>query len=141
MKIIPRYLDGYFTPLALATLFLSNTRLEKRGVKLPETLILIEDLKYLSLLLKKEYNINTIIKDSSLNASKYSSVSLHIENSSVSTLSKIIKPHLLHSQYHLLNRPILNFTFPSSHGFHNYSYISKRGFSSNKDLSDINIYS
>lgn len=44
---------------------------------------------------------------------------------------------MLHSQYHLLNRPILNLTFPGSHGIHNYSYISKRGFSSNKDLSDI----
>ena len=50
LKIIPRYLDGYFTPLALATLFLSSTRLEKRGVIFPKTLILIEDFKYLSLL-------------------------------------------------------------------------------------------
>lgn len=134
IKIIPRYLDGYFTPLALATLFLSSTRLEKR---FPKTLFLIEDFKYLSLLLKKEYNIITIIKDSSLNACKYSSVSLYIENTSVSTFSKIIKPHLLHSQYHLLNKPTLKLTFPVSYGIHNYSYISKRGFSSNKDLTDI----
>jgi hypothetical protein len=139
VKIIPRYLDEYITPLALSTLFLSPARLEKKGVMLPKSLILVEDIKYISVILKEKYNIKTIINDSSLNDCKYSSVSLHIHNSSVSTFSKIIRPHLLHSQYNLLNRPILNLTFPVCSAIHNNSYISKRGFSSKKDLSDINI--
>ena len=142
VKIIPHNLDEYLTPLALSTLYLSPGRPEERGVKLPKSRVLVEDLKYLSLVLQKKYNIKTIINDSNLNDSnlndcKYSSISLHIKNSSVSTFSKIIKPHLLHSQYHLLKRPILKLTFPGSNGIHNHSYIPKRDFSSKKDLSDI----
>lgn len=134
MKIIPRNLDKFLTPLALVTLFLSSARLKK---ELPITIISVDDLKYLSLLLKKKYNINTVINDSSLNISKYSNASLHIKNSSVSTFSNLIKPHLLHSQYHLLNKPLLKLTFPGCHGIHNYSYFSKRDFSTKKDISDI----
>lgn len=135
VKIIPRCLDEYFTPLALSTLFLSPTIAEKRGLKLAKSFISVEDLNYISLVLNKKYNIKTIIKDSNIDASKYSSLSLHVDNSSFATFSKIVKPHLLHSQYHLLNRPILKVTFPGS--IHSYSHISKRGFSSKKDLSDI----
>lgn len=134
VKIIPRYLDEYFTPLTLTTLFLSPARSQKKGVMLPNSLILVEDIKYLSLVLKEKYNIKTIINDSSLNARKYSSVSLHIDNSSVSTFSKIIKRHLLHSQFHLLNKPILKLTFPGSNGIHSHSYISKRGFQLRKNF-------
>lgn len=137
VKIIPHNLDEYLTPLALSTLFLSAGRPEERGVKLPKSCVLVEDLKDLSLVLKKKYNIDTIINNSNLNHGKYSSISLHIKNSSVSTFSKIIKPYLLHSQYHLLKRPILKLTFPGSNGIHNHSYIPKRDFSNKKDLSDI----
>jgi len=137
VKIIPHNLDEYLTPLALSTLFLSAGRPEERGVKLPKSCVLVEDLKDLSLVLKKKYNIDTIINNSNLNDGKYSSISLHIKNSSVSTFSKIIKPYLLHSQYHLLKRPILKLTFPGSNGIHNHSYIPKRDFSNKKDLSDI----
>ena len=137
VKIIPHNLDEYLTPLALSTLFLSPGRPEERGVKLPKSCVLVEDLKYLSLVLKKKYNIKTIINDSNLNDCKYSSISLHIKNSSVPTFSKIIKPNLLYSQYHLLNRAILKLTFPGSNGIHNHSYIPKRDFSSKKDPSNI----
>nr|YP_009543506.1 LAGLIDADG endonuclease [Coniothyrium glycines]AYU74396.1 LAGLIDADG endonuclease [Coniothyrium glycines] len=136
VKIIPRYLDEYLTPLALSTLFLSPVIPEKKGLKLPKSFISVEDLNYLSLVLNKKYNIKTILRDSNFDKSKYSNVSLHIENRSFSTFSKIVKPHLLHSQYHLLNRPILKFTFPGSN-IHSYFHISKRGFSSKKNLSDI----
>ena len=87
--------------------------------------------------MKKKYNIKTIINHSDLNNSKYSSISLHVYNSSFSTFSKLIKPHLLHSQYHLLNRHTLKLTFPGCNSIHNYSYISKRDYSSKKDLSYI----
>jgi hypothetical protein len=126
VKIIPHNLDEYLTPLALSTLFLSAGRPEERGVNLPKSCVLVEDLKDLSLVLKKKYNIDTIINNSNLNDGKYSSISLHIKNSSFSTFSNIIKPYLLHSQYHLLKRPILKLTFPGSNGIHNHSYIPKR---------------
>jgi len=54
VKIIPHNLDEYLTPLALSTLYLSPGRPEERGVKLPKSRVLVEDLKYLSLVLKKK---------------------------------------------------------------------------------------
>lgn len=137
IKIIPRNLDKCLTPLALSTLFLSAERPEKRGVKLSKSCVLVEDLQYISLVLKEKYDIKTFIKDSNLNGCKYSSLSLHINNQSVSTFYKTIKPHLLCSQYHLLKRPVLKLTFHGSNGVYNDSYISKRDFSSKKDFSDI----
>lgn len=129
IKIIPRNLDKYFTPLALATLFLSSiglgnkAKLEKKS-KLATTLVSVEDLKYLSLILKNKYNIDTIIRFDNNNgcgsgaprASSRRRPDLYIKKYSVSTFSKIVKPHILHSQHHLLNMPILKFNLPSTHG-------------------------
>ena len=141
IKIIPRNLDKYLTPLALATLFLSSNGLGKKvklgkKAKLATTLVK-EDLKYLSVILKNNYNIETIIKfdnNSGLNDRKYSGGSLYIKNTSVSTFSKIVKPHILHSQHYLLNTPILKLNFYGTHGLHNssISYLPKRGFSTKK---------
>ena len=116
IKIIPRNLDKYFTPLALATLFLSsiglgNAKLGKK-YKLATTLVSLEDLKYLSLILKNKYNIETIIRFDNNNGCG----SLYIKKYSVSTFSKIVKPHFLHSQHHLLNMPILKLNIPGTHG-------------------------
>jgi hypothetical protein len=149
IKIIPRNLDKYLTPLALATLFLSSNGLGKKvklgkKAKLAATTLVKEDLKYLSVILKNKYNIETIIKfdnNSGLADRKYSGGSLYIKNTSVSTFSKIVKPHILHSQHYLLNTPNLKLNFYGTHGLHNssISYLPKRGFSTKKDLSNINI--
>ena len=120
LKIIPHSLDKYLTPLALATLFIffSEVRVPHKTKDLAlficnhtwdlplkhksETTATIEDLKYLSFILKNKYNIDTIIKDKNLNnVNKFKS--LYIKNSSLSTFFKIIKPHLLDSQSNLLN--------------------------------------
>jgi LAGLIDADG DNA endonuclease family/LAGLIDADG endonuclease len=148
IKIIPRNLDKYLTPLALATLFLSSTGLGKKAsprrgdasalraaAKSATTLVSLEDLKYLSVILQNKYNIETIIRfdnNSGLSGRKYlSSGSLYIKNSSLSTFSKIVKPHLSHSQHYLLNMPIVKLNLPGIHGFHisSISYIPKRGLS------------
>ena len=140
MKIIPRNLDKYLTPLALATLFLSSIWLVGiKKPKLPITLVLVEDLEYLSLILVKFYNIKTIINNN-LNGNKYPSASLYINNASVYTFSKIVKPHMLCSQYHLLNKPNLKLTLPGSHGVHNCSYLPIRSFSTKKDLLPYEVY-
>jgi len=55
----------------------------------------------------------------------HTNVSLHIDNTSVSTFSNIIKPDLLHSQYHLLNMPILKLTIPACDSIHNYSSLKE----------------
>lgn len=107
VKIIPRNLDRFLTPLALATLYLSGTRLNKE-IKLPVSLILLEDIKYLSVLLKNKYNILTNINKRDLNNCKDANTSLQIKKTSLSTFSNTLKPHLLPSLYHLLNKPIIN---------------------------------
>ena len=120
LKIIPHNLDKYLTPLALTTLFIFFSELRVQGEinnlalficnrakDLPmkyksETNASLKELRYLSFILKNKYNIDTIIKDKNLNnANKFKS--LYIKNSSISTFSKLVKPHLLYSQYHLLN--------------------------------------
>ena len=121
LKIIPRNLANYLTPLALTTLFIffSELRVQQDETKnlvlfisnlanyLPEkykseTNASIEDLKYLSLILKNKYNIDTVIKDKNLNNDNRFKC-LYIKKSSICTFFQIVKPHLLHSQYNLLN--------------------------------------
>lgn len=134
-------LNEYLTPLAIATLFLSsfelgkNTKLGKKA-KLATSLVSEKDLKCLSLALKNKYNIETVVKFNN-NAGLYGG-SLHIKNSH--TFSKIVRPHILHSQYSLLNNPILKLNI-----FGNIpalcsssiSCLSKRGLSTKRDLSDV----
>jgi len=120
LKIMPDNLDRYLTPLALATLFIffsevgqhDNTKNSPLLISnyigdLPlkyktASTVSLEELKYLSFILINKYNIDTVIKDKKLkNANKFES--LYIKNSSTYTFSKIVKPHLLYSQYNLLN--------------------------------------
>ena len=130
VKIIPGDLNKYFTPLALSTLFLSSVELGKntelgKKAKLDTSLVYLKDFKYLSLILKNKYNIETIIKFN--NSSGLYGGSLFIKNSS--TFSKIVKPNILHSQYYLLNMPILKLNLFGTNRLYNssISYISKRG--------------
>lgn len=119
VKIIPRNLDEYLTPLALATLFLSSSAgrvaccsfaaggyekaiLNPRGL-LDRNLVTVKDLEYLSLVLYNKYNIETYIVYN--NSSRFIGGSLYIKN--ISAFSKIVKPHLLSSQYNLLSRPAI----------------------------------
>ena len=124
IKIIPRNLEKYFTPLALATLFLSSIGLGNKAKlgkksKLATTLVSVEDLKYLSLILKNKYNIDTIIRFDNKGCG-----SLYIKNYSVSTFSKIVKqaaegletypsifdhlPEMLKNQKHVLLLKVKN---------------------------------
>lgn len=106
LKIIPGNLYEYFTPLVLATLFLSSVGGgekamlgKKDAFSINRSLVSVYDLKYLSLVLKNKYNIETSIELN--NSSRFNGGSLHIKN--IPAFSKIVKPHLLSSQYNLLN--------------------------------------
>lgn len=92
VKIIPCNLNEYLTPLALATLFLSSAgKAEKclRGNKdiLDRSLVSVQDLKYISLVLKNKYNIETSIEFH--NSCRFKGGSLYIKN--ISAFSKIVK--------------------------------------------------
>ena len=105
--------------------------LSKKAI-LDTSLVSIEDFKYLSFVLRNKYNIETDIKFN--NDRRFNNGSLHIK--SISAFSKVVIPHLLHSQYSLLNKPTLNLNLFSSQKIH-ISSQSKRGFSTKKDLSDV----
>ena len=139
IKIIPSNLDKYLTPLALATWFLSDVGLHKKA-KTPTIFhVSIEDLKYLSFILKNKYYIDTVT-DSKTG-------SLYIKYSSLSTFSKIVKPHILPSLYYKLKGPVVKLSLHGTSGLHISStlhpslklaeYSIKRYFSTNKDLSNV----
>jgi LAGLIDADG DNA endonuclease family len=160
-KIIPHNLNNYFTPLALATIFISISQLRLslktkddglaceavalfinyKNEDLPkkfklETIASIDDLKYLSFLLKNKYNIDTVIKFSGRlrsgareNANNFKG-SLYIKNSSISSFSKLVKPHFLYSQWGLLKN--LESTGTSKRFFTLWSLPSSGAYLGNK---------
>lgn len=111
IKIIPHNLYKYITPLALATIFFSSIdkgekAILSRKTRLSTSLVSVKDLMYLSFVLKHKYNVKTVIK---FNNNGLNGGSIYIKNSSV--FSKLVKPHILHSQYYLLNTPTLKLNF------------------------------
>lgn len=135
IKIIPRSLDEYFTPLALATLFLSSIGIGEKAMLsqkdlVNKSLVSVYDLKYLSLVLKNKYNIETFIEFN--NSSRFNGGSLYIKNRSA--FSKIVKPYLLPSQYNLLNMSTIKLNVFGSRRTH-ISFI--REFSTKLERSDI----
>ena len=101
IKIIPRNLDKYLTPLALATLFLYSPGLGQNS-KLATICISAEDLEYLSLILKNKYNIDTTYRLESKGK-----IYFYVENSSenIKNFRHCIKPHIFSSlEYKLKNK-------------------------------------
>ena len=138
IKKIPRNLNEYLTPLALATWLLSENVLGKKANLVTKYHVSKEDMKYISSILKNKYKIETVIKLKGRkldNKHGYTGGSLYIKNSSISIFSKIVKPHILPSQHYILNRPFLKLSLPGSSGLDNYSTCSKKGISIKKDLS------
>lgn len=136
LKIIPRNLDEYFTPLVLATLFLSSVDRGEKAILgkkyiLDRSLVSVNDLKYLSLVLKNKYNIETSLEF--YNSNRFGEVggSLYIKN--VSVFSKIVRPHLLSSQHNLLNKSTIKLNIFGSRT----QLSSIREFSTKRELSDI----
>lgn len=107
VKIIPRNLDKYLTPLALTTWFLfsmcngGKAILSKKSI-LGRSLSSKEDLRYLSGILYKKYNIETVVESTNTSCLCIGG-SLYIRD--ITIFSKLVKPHLLKSQHYLLNRP------------------------------------
>ena len=95
----------------------SNTSLSFFGAK---------GLRNLSQVLKIKYNIETEIKkNSGLNCG-----SLYVKNSSRDAFTRIVKHHIVSSQHHLLNKPLLKLTLFGTPQF-------KRGLATLPDLADL----
>lgn len=98
IKIIPRNLDNFLTPLALAVWFLNNyVNLDKQNKRIALYKISFKDLQYLSCVLKKKYNLDTAIYCDN-NASTIS-----IKSTCYNIFVNKVKPHLLPSLHHRLN--------------------------------------
>lgn len=117
IKIIPRNLGNYLTPLALAIWFLEVPigpyGLGNKAKLATEFHVSREDFKYLSKIFKK-YNIDTIIQSKGGNLGG----TLYIKTSSISTFSKIVKPNILPSLYYKLNGHHVKLSLPGSSGLH-----------------------
>lgn len=128
LKNIPQNLYEYITPLALATLFLSSVWAEEKAIfktqaRLNTSLSASHGLNNLSEVLKNKYNIETETK----NNSDLNSGSLYIKDSSRDAFTKVVKQHILSSQFHLLGKPTLKLTL-----FGNTQF--KRGLATLPDL-------
>lgn len=105
LKIIPRNLGDYLTPLALATWYLNDGSFSKGSKVVSIFQLSRKDLEYLCEILKSKYNIDTIIQSGGKDRE-----TLYIKSSSYApqrraqvTFSKIVKPYILPSLYYKLN--------------------------------------
>jgi len=103
----------------------------------------LEDLKYLSLILKNKYNIESSVSfyTTVVNDYIYNEGYIEIKNSSRSTFSKIIKPYILPSLQYKLNKPYTRLNLYGSYSMNIYALDNlKRKFSTgrvNKDVLNI----
>lgn len=98
LKIIPRNLGDYLTPLALAIWFLNGCSKLGKGSEVASMFrVSKEDLKYLCKIIKNKYNIDTTIISGGKNRH-----TLYIKSTSMTTFYKIVKPHISPSLYYKL---------------------------------------
>lgn len=90
-KIIPRNLEMYLTPLALAIWFRHDGSKLGKGAKIATNCFCVKDLEFLCLLLKNKYNLEFSIHS----GGKDKGYSLDIKSTSMSNFSSIIKPYIL----------------------------------------------
>lgn len=107
-------LYSLFTPLTLATIFISSNWAEEKIINIIHArfnvsfpVIELKELIKISHGLKLQYNIETRIK----NHCGYTLGTLLIKNSSKAVFAEVVRPHILPSQYHLLRNYSLNLTF------------------------------
>ena len=91
IKIIPRNLEDYLTPLALVIWLLNDGFAQKlgKGAHLdPAFLVSRDDIEYLCDILKNKYSLDTTIQSKGKNKGE----TLFITSSSMAVISKIVKP-------------------------------------------------
>jgi Cytochrome c oxidase subunit III/LAGLIDADG DNA endonuclease family len=96
-KIIPKLIDQYLNPMALAIWIMDDgTRFKNKGLKFCTNSFTLNEIKYLSLLLKNKYSLNsTIHKVSVLNQ-----YNIYIPKSSIKPLINIVKPYIHPSMFY-----------------------------------------
>lgn len=99
VKIIPKDLENYLTPLALAVWFMDDGSKLNQGAKIATNCFSLHEVEFLSSILKNKFNINSAPNV----GGKNKGYEVHIVNSSMGTLSKLIKPYMVNSMLYKLN--------------------------------------
>jgi LAGLIDADG DNA endonuclease family/Cytochrome c oxidase subunit III len=98
-KIIPKFIDHYLSPIALAIWIMDDGTLHKnRGLRFCTNSFTLKEVKYLASILENKYSLNTSIHKTGV-VNQYG---LYIPKSSLENLTKIVKPHLHPTMYYKL---------------------------------------
>lgn len=99
-KVVPKNLDTYLSPLALAVWMMDDgTSFKNKGFKFCTNSFTLKEIKYLALVLKNKYNLDSSIHKSGLN----NQYNIYIPKSSFKDLKKIVSPHFHPTMYYKIN--------------------------------------
>lgn len=97
IKTVPKWIDQYLTPLALAVWIMDDGCLIKnRGIKIATNSFTLDEVKYLSSIIEKKYGIKTtFIKTGAIDQYE-----IYFPKSTLSKLIKIVKPYIHPTMYY-----------------------------------------
>lgn len=98
IKILPKNLEKFLTPLALAIWFMDDGSKINKSARIATNNFSKEEIKILCSILNKKYNI----KASVISGGKSKGYILYIYKDSMPNFSKIVKPYMLPSLYYKL---------------------------------------
>lgn len=99
-KVIPKFIDSYLSPLALAVWMMDDgTSFKNKGFKFSTNSFTLKEIKFLALVLKKKYNLDSTIHKSGLN----NQYNIYIPKSSFYILKKIVIPHFHPTMLYKIN--------------------------------------
>lgn len=99
IKIVPKNIEEYFTPLALAIWIQDDGAKVSAGLKLCTNSFIKKDVQYLSTIIKNLYNLDNTVQS----AGKNNQYIIYFPKRSMKNLSKLVKPFMLPSMYYKLN--------------------------------------
>lgn len=97
-KIVPKNIEEYLTPLALAIWFMDDGSKLGKGAKIATNCFTYNEILFLSQVLNKKYNIKTSVISSGINKGH----NLYISTLSMNVFIEIVKPFMLPSMYYKL---------------------------------------
>jgi ubiquinol-cytochrome c reductase cytochrome b subunit len=99
MKCVPKEIDKYLTPLALAVWIQDDGGKVSSGLKIATNSYTLQEVEYLCRILNDKYQFNTRPQSAGV-PNQYV---IYFPKSSMETLSKLIKPYMVPSMYYKLN--------------------------------------
>lgn len=99
VKVVPNNIGEYLTPLALAVWIQDDGGKASAGLKIATNCFTIQEVEYLCSVLNDKYKLNS----RSQSAGAPNQNIIYFPKSSMSTLSKLVKPYMVSSMYYKLN--------------------------------------